>query len=99
QCQGRRHGGLGLYRATGGHRLPGAGPAHGTGVNPRPLHAAPADPGALVEACFALPRAWGEAPGQGVLKTAPDDFVVDEVLGFEPDGEGRSEEHTSELQS
>lgn len=57
-------------------------------MNPRPLHAAPADPGALVEACFALPRAWGEAPGQGVLKTAPDDFVVDEVLGFEPDGEG-----------
>ena len=31
---------------------------------------------------------YGAALGSGQLKSLPDDFVVDEVLGFEPDGEG-----------
>lgn len=34
------------------------------------------------------PTAWGEPPVAGRLRTVPEDFVVDEVLGFEPDGAG-----------
>ena len=49
---------------------------------------APDVPLALLEACNVLPHAWGEAPGTGTLKSHPDDFVVEEDLGFEPDGEG-----------
>ncbi len=35
-----------------------------------------------------LPRAWGDAIATGRLKAEPEDFVVREWLGFEPDGEG-----------
>ena len=35
-----------------------------------------------------LAYAFGEPPVSGVLRSAPEDFFVDEVLGFEPDGEG-----------
>jgi len=35
-----------------------------------------------------LAHAWGGAPATGRLRTAPEDFRVDEVLGFEPDGRG-----------
>jgi tRNA pseudouridine13 synthase len=35
-----------------------------------------------------LPTAHGEPPVSGRLRSAPEDFVVDEVLGFEPDGAG-----------
>ncbi len=35
-----------------------------------------------------LPHALGGPPLHGVLRQAPQDFQVDEVLGFEPDGEG-----------
>lgn len=37
---------------------------------------------------FALdpPRAWGATPVSGALRVEPADFVVDERLGFEPDG-------------
>jgi tRNA pseudouridine13 synthase len=37
---------------------------------------------------FALdpPRAWGEAPVSGALRVEPADFIVEERLGFEPDG-------------
>jgi tRNA pseudouridine13 synthase len=35
-----------------------------------------------------LPRAYGPPPGRGRIRSKPEDFQVDEVLGFEPDGEG-----------
>lgn len=35
-----------------------------------------------------LPRALGGIAGRGRLRERPEDFVVDEVLGFAPDGEG-----------
>ena len=35
-----------------------------------------------------LPYAHGGPPLRGVLRATPDDFVVDEDLGFEPDGAG-----------
>lgn len=35
-----------------------------------------------------LPRAHGGAPASGVLRAEPDDFRVDELLGFEPSGGG-----------
>ncbi|MEW8050442.1 MAG: tRNA pseudouridine(13) synthase TruD [Candidatus Thiodiazotropha sp.] len=35
-----------------------------------------------------MPCACGPTLGRGVIRTTPDDFQVDEVLGFEPDGEG-----------
>ena len=35
-----------------------------------------------------LSYAYGVPPVSGVLRTQPEDFFVDEVLGFEPDGEG-----------
>ncbi len=35
-----------------------------------------------------LPRAWGELPAIARLRAHPGDFVVDEVLGFEPEGSG-----------
>lgn len=35
-----------------------------------------------------LPRAYGTAPAGGRIKHAPDDFVVEEILGFEPEGVG-----------
>jgi tRNA pseudouridine13 synthase len=39
---------------------------------------------------FALhpPRALGAPCGAAVLRTVPEDFIVEEVLGFEPDGGG-----------
>ncbi len=33
-------------------------------------------------------RAWGESVCRAVTRFRPDDFLVDEILGFEPDGEG-----------
>jgi tRNA pseudouridine13 synthase len=36
----------------------------------------------------ALPRAFGDAPLSGLLRVQPVDFVVEEQLGFEPDGDG-----------
>jgi tRNA pseudouridine13 synthase len=36
----------------------------------------------------ALPCVYGGAVGSGVIRAAPEDFRVDEDLGFEPDGEG-----------
>ena len=35
-----------------------------------------------------LPRAHGAAPARGVIRTEPEDFYVEELLGFEPDGAG-----------
>lgn len=35
-----------------------------------------------------LCRAFGEPDARGTIRTEPSDFVVDEVLGFEPDGDG-----------
>ena len=35
-----------------------------------------------------LPRAWGGPAGSGTLRADPGDFFVEEVLGFEPEGEG-----------
>ena len=34
------------------------------------------------------PRAFGTPPAAGRLRATPEDFVVDEDLGFEPDGDG-----------
>jgi tRNA pseudouridine13 synthase len=40
-------------------------------------------------AALAPPLAWGNAPlSTGVLRASPEDFEVDEILGFEPSGEG-----------
>lgn len=36
----------------------------------------------------AWPYAWGEAPVTATLKQTPADFEVEEILGFEPDGDG-----------
>lgn len=35
-----------------------------------------------------LPRAWPASPWQGVYRCAPEDFQVEEELGFAPDGQG-----------
>ncbi|MGD9889425.1 MAG: tRNA pseudouridine(13) synthase TruD [Halothiobacillaceae bacterium] len=35
-----------------------------------------------------LPYAYGASAVHGVLRTSPEDFVVDEMLGFVPDGRG-----------
>ncbi|HUA80431.1 MAG TPA: tRNA pseudouridine(13) synthase TruD [Dyella sp.] len=35
-----------------------------------------------------LPRAYGTPPLTAVLRRAPEDFRVEEMLGYEPDGEG-----------
>ncbi len=42
----------------------------------------------LVESVRELPFAHGGPPLRGVLRTSPDDFFVDEDLGFAPDGAG-----------
>ena len=39
-------------------------------------------------AALSPPAAWGESLGSGVLRASPEDFEVDEVLGFEASGEG-----------
>ena len=40
-------------------------------------------------AALSPPLAWGSAPlATGVLRAAPEDFEVDEILGFGPSGEG-----------
>jgi tRNA pseudouridine13 synthase len=35
-----------------------------------------------------LPRAYGDALARGAIRTVPEDFVVEEQLGLEPDGTG-----------
>ncbi|MES9972558.1 MAG: tRNA pseudouridine(13) synthase TruD, partial [Candidatus Thiodiazotropha sp.] len=35
-----------------------------------------------------MPRVCGAAPGSGTIRARPEDFQVDEVLGFEADGDG-----------
>ena len=35
-----------------------------------------------------LPRAYGSPPGSGSIRSRPEDFQVDELPGFAPDGEG-----------
>jgi tRNA pseudouridine13 synthase len=48
--------------------------------------------GAQALRCFIapleLPRAYGAAPARGRIKQHADDFRVEEILGFEPSGEG-----------
>jgi len=39
-------------------------------------------------AALAPPPAWGEPLGSGVLRASPEDFEVDEILGFAASGEG-----------
>jgi tRNA pseudouridine13 synthase len=39
-------------------------------------------------AALSPPTAWGEPLGVGVLRTTPEDFEVDEILGFGASGEG-----------
>ncbi len=39
-------------------------------------------------AALAPPTAWGEPLGTGVLRATPEDFEVDEILGFAASGEG-----------
>ena len=41
-----------------------------------------------LEAALGPPRALGPPPARGVLRATPEDFEVDEDLGFEPDGAG-----------
>ncbi len=42
----------------------------------------------LGPAWYELPRAWGAAPVRGRLRSTPEDFRVEEELGFEPTGDG-----------
>jgi tRNA pseudouridine13 synthase len=35
-----------------------------------------------------LPRAYGTSPLTATLRSVPEDFCVEEILGYEPDGEG-----------
>ena len=51
-------------------------------------NAATGPPIAAAAEPLAAPTAGGEPPVAGRLRSVPEDFVVDEVLGFEPDGEG-----------
>lgn len=44
--------------------------------------------GALPGAADHAPTALGAPPATGRLRSVPEDFVVEEVLGFEPDGAG-----------
>ena len=39
-------------------------------------------------AALTPPTAWGEPLGTGVLRASPEDFAVDEILGFAAGGEG-----------
>jgi tRNA pseudouridine13 synthase len=39
-------------------------------------------------AALAPPRAYGEPPARGLLRLAPEDFMVEEQLGFAPTGSG-----------
>jgi tRNA pseudouridine13 synthase len=39
-------------------------------------------------AALAPPRAHGKPLGQGTLRASPEDFIVEEILGFEPAGHG-----------
>jgi tRNA pseudouridine13 synthase len=48
----------------------------------------PVVPIAPVADPLAVPTAYDEPPVRGRLRSVPEDFVVDEVLGFEPDGGG-----------
>lgn len=34
------------------------------------------------------PRLFGDSPGRAIFKSCPEDFQVEEILGFEPSGEG-----------
>ncbi len=45
------------------------------------------DPGAVATSSVA-PGAHGRPPATGAIRREPEDFVVDEMLGFEPDGTG-----------
>jgi tRNA pseudouridine13 synthase len=36
-----------------------------------------------------MPYGWGGPAGDGVIRAVTDDFQVDEILGFEPDGAGQ----------
>ncbi len=41
------------------------------------------------DAALAPPMAWGSGPiATGILRASPEDFRVDEVLGFEASGAG-----------
>ena len=44
------------------------------------------DAGAAASLALDPPRAFGAAPGTGLMKLAPEDFVVEERLGFAADG-------------
>ena len=45
-------------------------------------------PDAWRHAALTPPTAWGEPLGTGVLRASPEDFEVDEILGFAASGEG-----------
>ena len=41
-----------------------------------------------VERALETPRAFGDVPGTGVIRAQPEDFFVEEDLGFAPAGAG-----------
>jgi tRNA pseudouridine13 synthase len=59
----------------------GAGPADDAHAPVDAIALDPIDP-------LSLPTALGVAPVRGRLRAIPEDFRVEEILGFEPDGEG-----------
>ena len=42
----------------------------------------------IVAPTLDLPHAHGLPPASGKLRQSPEDFQVEELLGFEPEGEG-----------
>jgi tRNA pseudouridine13 synthase len=48
----------------------------------------PLAPETWIERALAPPRAFGNVPGRGRLRVEPEDFVVEEDLGFAPSGAG-----------
>src|SRR5581483_10807161 len=64
----------GLHRPRRGHRRARGRAARESGMS--------------VNATAELPFAYGGPPLRGTLRSSPEDFLVDEDLGFAPDGAG-----------
>src|SRR6202140_3352670 len=82
QHQGDHHRGPGVPRTRGGHRRAGRRAAERRlGVQGRELTAR--------EAALTPPRAHGAPLAVALLRATPEDFVVEEDLGFAPAGSGQ----------
>ena len=81
--QGNHHRTPGLHRAQ---RRPGGTGGGAAGTGGRQIRMIPDH---WRRAALAPPRAWGGGPlASGVLRSTPEDFKVEEILGFEASGDG-----------